>query len=57
MKHRMTRMSCGNASGDFKVKPLLVYHSENPRVFKKNNVIISKLPVTWRVNCKDCVSK
>ncbi|XP_050733143.1 tigger transposable element-derived protein 1-like [Eriocheir sinensis] len=25
-----------NASGDCKIKPLLVYHSENPRPFKKN---------------------
>ena len=39
---------CGNANGDFKVKPLLVYHSDNPRVFKWNNVMKSKLPVMWK---------
>lgn len=52
MKDRLTLLLCGNASGDFKVKPLLVYHSENPRIFKKNNIIKSKLPVMWRANNK-----
>jgi len=30
MKDRLTLLFCTNASGDLKVKPLLVYHSENP---------------------------
>ncbi|XP_069181804.1 tigger transposable element-derived protein 1-like [Procambarus clarkii] len=30
MKDRLTLELCTNASGDCKVKPLLVYHSENP---------------------------
>lgn len=57
MKDKLTLLLCGNASGDFKIKPLLVYHSENPRVFKKNNVIKSKLPVMWRANCKAWVTR
>lgn len=30
MKDRLTLALCANASGKCKVKPLLVYHSENP---------------------------
>lgn len=41
MKHRLTLLFCGNANGDCKIKPLLVYHSENPHVFEKNNIIKS----------------
>nr|XP_053647227.1 tigger transposable element-derived protein 1-like isoform X3 [Cherax quadricarinatus] len=57
MKDRLTLLLCGNASGDFKVKPLLVYHSENPQVFKKNNIIRSKLSVMWKANSKAWVTK
>ena len=28
MKDRLTLLMCGSASGDFKVKPLLIYHSD-----------------------------
>ena len=52
MKDRFTLLLCGNASGDCKIKPLLVYHSENPRAFKANNIMKSKLPVMWRSNTK-----
>lgn len=52
MKDRFTLLLCGNASGDCKIKPLLVYHSENPRAFKTNNIMKSKLPVMWRTNSK-----
>ena len=45
MKDRLTLLMCGNASGDFKVKPLLVYRSDNPPVLKQNNVMKSKLPI------------
>ena len=57
MKDRLTLLLCDNASGDFKVKQMLVYHSNNPRVFKRNNVIKSKLPVMWRSNRKAWVTR
>ncbi|XP_051785915.1 tigger transposable element-derived protein 1-like [Erpetoichthys calabaricus] len=57
MKDRLTLMFSSNASGDLKIKPLLVYHSENPRIFKKNNVIKSKLPVHWKSNQKAWVTQ
>ncbi|XP_028648887.1 tigger transposable element-derived protein 1-like [Erpetoichthys calabaricus] len=57
MKDRLTLLLCSNASGDFKLKPLLVYHSDNPRVFKKHNVIKQKLPVMWRSNSKAWVTR
>ncbi|XP_064116538.1 tigger transposable element-derived protein 1-like [Macrobrachium nipponense] len=34
MKDKLTLALCANASGDCKIKPLLVYHLENPRAFK-----------------------
>lgn len=34
MKDRLTLLLCTSASGHLKVKSLLVYHSENPRVFR-----------------------
>jgi hypothetical protein len=57
MKDRLTLLLCANASGDFKVKPLLVYHSENPRVFKKCKVQKSQLNVMWRSNSKAWVTR
>lgn len=38
MKDRLTLLFCANTSGDLKIKVMLIYHSENPRVFKKFNV-------------------
>ncbi|XP_069961022.1 tigger transposable element-derived protein 1-like [Cherax quadricarinatus] len=57
MKDRLTLMFCANASGDFKVKPLLVYYSENPSVFRKNNVMKSKLCVFWKSNSNAWVTR
>nr|XP_053637938.1 tigger transposable element-derived protein 1-like [Cherax quadricarinatus] len=57
MKDRLTLMLCANASGDFKVKLLLVYHSENPTVFKRNSVMKSKLCVFCRYNIKAWVTR
>ena len=55
-KHRLTLLTRGNASGDFKVWPLLVYHSDDIRVPRLNNVIKSKLTAMWRSNAKAWVT-
>ncbi|XP_066953185.1 tigger transposable element-derived protein 1-like [Macrobrachium rosenbergii] len=52
MKDRLTLLFCAKASGDLKIKPLLVYHSENPRAFKKHNVQKRQLGVIWKPNNK-----
>ncbi|XP_066231909.1 zinc finger MYM-type protein 6 isoform X4 [Saccopteryx leptura] len=57
MKDRLTLALCANASGDCKIKPLLVYHSENPRAFKSHKIIKEKLPVMWRANPKAWVTR
>ncbi|XP_061672523.1 tigger transposable element-derived protein 1-like [Syngnathoides biaculeatus] len=57
MKDKLTLLLCANASGDCQMKPLLVYHSENPRAFKSNHVIKAKLPVVWRSNPKIRVTR
>lgn len=49
-KERLTLLLGCNASGSLKLKPLLIYTSENPRAFK--NVDKSKLGVYWRSNKK-----
>ncbi|XP_035975602.1 tigger transposable element-derived protein 1 [Halichoerus grypus] len=49
-KDRLMLLLGGNAAGDFKLKPLLVYHLENPKAlqgYSKPN-----LPVIWRSNKK-----
>ncbi|XP_039618118.1 tigger transposable element-derived protein 1-like [Polypterus senegalus] len=57
MKDRLTLALCANACGDFKVKPLLVYHSENPRAFKTHRILKEKLHVMWRANPKAWVTR
>ncbi|UYV80139.1 hypothetical protein LAZ67_18001814 [Cordylochernes scorpioides] len=57
MKDRLTLLLCANASRDLKVKPLLVYHSENPRAFKKHKVQKSQLNVLWKSNTKAWVTR
>uniref|UniRef100_A0A8C9SH57 HTH CENPB-type domain-containing protein n=1 Tax=Scleropages formosus TaxID=113540 RepID=A0A8C9SH57_SCLFO len=54
-KDRLTLLLGGNLKGDVKLKPLLVYHAENPRALK--GVIKSSLPVVWRSNRKTWVTQ
>lgn len=49
-KDRLTLMLGGNASGDFKLKPLLVYRAANPRALKY--IAKDSLPVIWVSNLK-----
>ena len=53
-KDRLTLMLLGNASGDFKLKPLIVYRAENPQALK--NIRKSYLPVIWKSNKKAWVT-
>ncbi|KAK4324160.1 hypothetical protein Pmani_005163 [Petrolisthes manimaculis] len=57
MKDRLTLALCANASGDCKIKPLLIYHSENPRAFKSHKIVKEKLQVMWRANTKVWVTR
>lgn len=54
-KDRLTLLLEGNARGDLKLKPLLVYTAENPRALK--NVAKALLPVVWKSNPKAWVTQ
>ncbi|XP_051889940.1 tigger transposable element-derived protein 1-like [Pristis pectinata] len=49
-KDRLMLLLGGNATGDFKLKPLLVYSSENPRALE--GYAKPHLPVIWRSHRK-----
>ena len=54
-KDRLTLLYGGNASSNMKLKPLLVYHSENPRVLE--NIAKGSLPVVWKSDPKAWVTQ
>ncbi|XP_064080659.1 tigger transposable element-derived protein 1-like [Macrobrachium nipponense] len=53
-KEQLTLLFGANASGDLKLKPLLVYLAENPMAFK--GIFKSQLPVIWKSNKKAWVT-
>lgn len=54
-KVRLTMLLSGNVSGDVKFKPLLIYHSENPRALKE--CIKAQLPVVCCSNPKSWITQ
>lgn len=57
MKDRLNLELSANANGDYKVKSMLVYHSENPSAFKTQKILKEKLQLMWRVNAKVWVTR
>ncbi|XP_066940945.1 tigger transposable element-derived protein 1-like [Macrobrachium rosenbergii] len=57
MWDKLTLVLCANASGNCKVKLLLVYHSENPRAFKSHKITKENLQVMWRANSNAWVTR
>ncbi|KAF2350245.1 HTH CenpB-type DNA-binding domain [Trinorchestia longiramus] len=54
-KDRLTLLLGGNAAGDCKLKPMLVYRSQNPRALK--GLVKASLPVIWKANAKAWVTR
>lgn len=52
-KHRLSLALCANASGDCKIKPLLIYHSVTPTAFKSRTIFELKPEVYVESNSGD----
>lgn len=52
MKERITLLLGTNASGDMKLKPLLINNSATPRAFSTQKIVKEDLPVIWKHNKK-----
>ena len=57
MKDRLALTFCANASGDLKIRPLLLYHLKNRRAFKAHKIQKEQLPVMWKTNSKAWVTR
>ncbi|XP_077576237.1 SWI/SNF complex subunit SMARCC1-like isoform X2 [Stigmatopora nigra] len=56
-KDRLTLTLSCNASGDCKIKPLSVYHSENPPAFHAHKISKDRLHVLWRSDAAASVTR
>ena len=53
-KDGLTLLLGANAADDLKLKPVLIYHSKNPRTLK--NYVKSTLPMLYKWNNKICLT-
>ena len=53
-KDKLNLLFGGSASGNVKLKPVLVYHSENPKTLK--NIAMGYFPIVWKSNPKASVT-
>ena len=53
-KDRLTLLLKANGADTLKLKPMLIYHFENPRIYK--NDAKSTLPVIYKWNNKACMT-